>query len=105
VQSIAICGPTGSHDPHAISDPDLHAHRRYHALRGQHLLVRPDGYLACRAPLSRPDIPERYLQQLTRAPDQAPKHSLRAFSNAKPNRLATSHGDHTRRSADLHRTQ
>ena len=89
IQSIAICGPTGSHDPHAISDPDLDAHRRYHALRGQLLLVRPDGYLACRAPLGRPDIPERYLQRLTRAPDQEPKDPPRADSNAKPNRSAT----------------
>ena len=89
VQSITICGPTGSADPHAISDPDLHAHRRYHALRGQLLLVRPDGYLACHAPLGRPDIPERYLQRLTHALDPAPKDPPSAFSNAKPNRLAT----------------
>jgi 2-polyprenyl-6-methoxyphenol hydroxylase-like FAD-dependent oxidoreductase len=89
MQSIAVCGPTGAHDPHAISDPDLHAHRRYHALQGQLLLVRPDGYLACRAPLGRPDIPERYLQRLTRAPDQAPKDPPQAVSNAKPNRSAT----------------
>jgi 2-polyprenyl-6-methoxyphenol hydroxylase-like FAD-dependent oxidoreductase len=31
----------------------------------QLLLVRPDGHLACRAPLERPDIPERYLDELT----------------------------------------
>ena len=41
------------------------AHRRYHALGGQLMLVRPDGYLASRAPLDRPGIAERYLQQLT----------------------------------------
>ena len=34
--------------------------------RHQLLLVRPDGHLACRAPLKRPDIPERYLDELTR---------------------------------------
>lgn len=33
--------------------------------RGQLLLVRPDGHVASLAPLHRPDIPERYLQELT----------------------------------------
>lgn len=33
--------------------------------RGQLLLVRPDGHLASLAPLHRPDIPERYLHELT----------------------------------------
>jgi hypothetical protein len=54
-------------DAESVADPGLRAHRRYGALHGQLLLVRPDGYLAARAPLSRPDIPERYLQQLTSA--------------------------------------
>ncbi len=70
VQVIPVAGRGGSHDPHAVSDPELRGHRRYDALRGQLLLVRPDGYVACRAPLSRPDIPEQYLQKLTiRAPE------------------------------------
>ncbi len=43
---------------HPVVVPD----RRRHQL----LLVRPDGHLACRAPLNRPDIPERYLDELTR---------------------------------------
>jgi 2-polyprenyl-6-methoxyphenol hydroxylase-like FAD-dependent oxidoreductase len=68
VQMIRICGPGGSPDPTAVSDPEVRAHRRYHALGGQLLLVRPDGYVACRAPLNRPDIPEHYLTRLTGAP-------------------------------------
>ena len=52
-------------DSESVDDPGLRAHRRYDALDGQLLLVRPDGYLAARAPLSRPDIPERYLGRLT----------------------------------------
>ena len=59
----------------AITDPHLRAHRRYHALRGALLLVRPDGYLARRAPLSRPDIPEQYLHQLTAWRGEAEKPS------------------------------
>ena len=68
VQVIAIGGRAGSNDPTAVSDPDLRVHRRYDALRGQLLLVRPDGYLACRAPLNRPDIPEQYLKRLMSRP-------------------------------------
>ncbi len=70
LEIIPIEGPGRSSDPQSVSDPDLRAHRRYGTLRGQLLLVRPDGYLACRAPLHRPDIPERYMQQLTSAPGQ-----------------------------------
>ena len=58
-----------------ILDPDLRAHRRYHALRGQLLLVRPDGHIACRAPLDRPDIPERYLERV--AQSTVPEADLR----------------------------
>jgi hypothetical protein len=61
-----IVGAQRSSDPHAVIDPDLRAHRRYRALRGQLVLVRPDGYVACHAPLTRPDIPARYLRDLTR---------------------------------------
>ena len=65
VQIVSVDQRPGTHKPHSVSDPQLRAHRRYGALRGQLLLVRPDGYLACRAPLNRPDIPERYLDRLT----------------------------------------
>jgi len=36
--------------------------------RRQLLLVRPDGHLACRARIDQPDIPERYLHELTCGP-------------------------------------
>ena len=65
VQIVYVDQRPGTDKPHSVSDPQLRAHRRYGALRGQLLLVRPDGYLACRAPLNRPDIPERYLDRLT----------------------------------------
>jgi 2-polyprenyl-6-methoxyphenol hydroxylase-like FAD-dependent oxidoreductase len=51
-------------DSQSVADPGLHAHRRYGALAGQLLLVRPDGYLAIRAPLNRADVPEQYLRRL-----------------------------------------
>jgi 2-polyprenyl-6-methoxyphenol hydroxylase-like FAD-dependent oxidoreductase len=69
VQIVSVDRRAGTNAPDAVSDRQLRAHRRYGALRGQLLLVRPDGYLACRAPLNRPDIPERYLQRLTSQPE------------------------------------
>lgn len=51
-------------DRQSVADPDLRAHRRYGALAGQLLLVRPDGHLACRAPLDRPDMIEEYLRRV-----------------------------------------
>jgi len=51
-------------DSGSVGDPGLRAHRRYDALDGQLLLVRPDGYLAIRGPLNSPDVPERYLRRL-----------------------------------------
>jgi 2-polyprenyl-6-methoxyphenol hydroxylase-like FAD-dependent oxidoreductase len=68
VRTITINGGGGGGDhtaPENISDPDLCAHRRYGALKGRLLLVRPDGYLARHAPLDRPDILEVYLERLT----------------------------------------
>ena len=50
--------------PGCVIDPRLRAHRRYGARMGRLLLVRPDGYVACTAPLNRPDISERYVRQL-----------------------------------------
>lgn len=43
--------------------------------RHQLILVRPDGHLACRAPLKRPDIPERYLDELTHRVASSPRES------------------------------
>ena len=65
VTAVVLDGPGTSGVHHAVSDPDLRAHHRYRALNGRLLLVRPDGHLAASAPLHRPDIPERYLQQIT----------------------------------------
>lgn len=45
-------------------DPELRAHRRYGALGGRLVLVRPDGYVARVAPLTRPEVLERYLGAL-----------------------------------------
>ena len=65
VNTVTVGGPFKGRSPNAVADPHLAAHRRYRAATGQLLLVRPDGYLARRAPLNRPDILERYLRQLT----------------------------------------
>jgi 2-polyprenyl-6-methoxyphenol hydroxylase-like FAD-dependent oxidoreductase len=54
-------------DSRSVADPGLRAHRRYDALAGQLLLVRPDGYLASRAPLNRPDLLEPYLGRVRSA--------------------------------------
>jgi FAD binding domain len=64
VQIVPVLATDATRHAQATTDPYLHVHRRYRALRGALLLVRPDGYLARRAPLSRPDIPEQYLQHL-----------------------------------------
>jgi len=66
VRTIMVDGGDERCAPGDVSDPDLRAHRRYGALGGRLLLVRPDGYLARQAPLSRPDVLEDYLEQLTR---------------------------------------
>ncbi len=63
VNTIVISGEPL--DSESVADPGLRAHRRYDAMSGQLLLVRPDGYLASRAPLNRPDLPERHLRRLT----------------------------------------
>jgi hypothetical protein len=70
VHTITINGGGGGSTPGEVADPHLRAHRRYGALNGRLLLVRPDGYLARQAPLSRPGILEAYLEQLTAAADE-----------------------------------
>jgi 2-polyprenyl-6-methoxyphenol hydroxylase-like FAD-dependent oxidoreductase len=65
VNTVTVTGPSKQHSLNVIADPNLAAHRRYQARKGQLLLIRPDGYLAKRAPLNRPDIPARYLLRLT----------------------------------------
>jgi hypothetical protein len=46
-------------------DRGLRAHRRYGALHGRLVLVRPDGYVARIAPLTRPEVVEQYLRSIT----------------------------------------
>ena len=65
MHTITINGGTEGSAPGDISDPGLRVHRRYGALPGRLLLVRPDGYLASQAPLSRPDVLEVYLERVT----------------------------------------
>ncbi len=67
VHTITINGRSGGSAAGEVADPDLRAHRRYGALNGRLLLVRPDGYLARQAPLSQPGALEAYLEQLTAA--------------------------------------
>lgn len=65
VHTITIHAHPADRGRGVISDPELNAHRRYRATRGGLLLVRPDGYVACHAPLSRADIVDTYLERLT----------------------------------------
>ena len=67
VQTIIISPRSGPRHPDAVSDPHSAAHRRYDAHHGRLLLVRPDGYLACTAPLARAVTVEQYLQGITSA--------------------------------------
>jgi hypothetical protein len=70
LETVLVTGSSDSSNPYAVIDPDLRAHRRYAALTGWLLLVRPDGYLAADSPLEEPEIVERYLRKLTRRAPQ-----------------------------------
>jgi 2-polyprenyl-6-methoxyphenol hydroxylase-like FAD-dependent oxidoreductase len=65
VRTIVVGGRGGT-----VADPELRAHRRYGALSGRLVLVRPDGYVAGTAPLDRPDAFEPYLERLGLATDR-----------------------------------
>jgi hypothetical protein len=52
-------------DRGGVGYPGSRAHQRYHALAGRLLLVRPDGYIAATAPLSRPEDLENYLWRVS----------------------------------------
>jgi pimeloyl-ACP methyl ester carboxylesterase len=89
VRIVSVDQRPGTHKPHSVTDPQLRAHRRYGALRGQLFLVRPDGYLACRAPLNRPDIPERYLDRLTSQLARTQSTTKSSSSRANGGRVAS----------------
>jgi hypothetical protein len=65
VRIITITPGTDRNRPGVVADPQLHAHRRNRARQGRLLLVRPDGHVACSAPLGRTDVVEKYLERLT----------------------------------------
>ena len=70
VQTIVISPQPESRHHDTVTDPRTAAHRRYHAHHGRLLLVRPDGYLACTAPLARANTVDQYLQGITSETDQ-----------------------------------
>ena len=72
-------------DRGGAGDPGLRAHRRYDALAGRLLLVRPDGYIAATAPLSRPEDLENYLRRVS---VQDPRAITRAASQATVTSIA-----------------
>ena len=83
VRTVIVSSGGESTAPAEVADPGLRAHRRYRALGGRLLLVRPDGYLAGQAPLRRPDALEAYMGRLTSAgrdPAEAPTTTPRASS-------------------------
>jgi hypothetical protein len=69
VRTITITSGADRHRPGVVADPQLHAHRRYRARQGRLLLVRPDGHVACSAPLGRTDLVDKYLERLTTSLD------------------------------------
>ena len=72
-------------DRGGVGDPGLRAHRRYDALAGRLLLVRPDGYIAATAPLSRPEDLENYLRRVS---VEGPRAITRAASQATVTSIA-----------------
>jgi hypothetical protein len=86
VRAVVI---SGGSMPAGVCDPDLRAHARYGALRGRFLLVRPDGYVARQAPLSRPDILEAYLERLA----QTGVNRLRGSRSSRRRRRVRASGD------------
>jgi 2-polyprenyl-6-methoxyphenol hydroxylase-like FAD-dependent oxidoreductase len=77
-----VIDASGSALDRVVGDPGLRAHRRYEALHGRLVLVRPDGYVACSAPPSRPGVIERYLERLTGSGSGKRSHSIGATRHA-----------------------
>jgi 2-polyprenyl-6-methoxyphenol hydroxylase-like FAD-dependent oxidoreductase len=67
VRTVVVDGDDGAGEA-GVRDPALKAHRRYGALRGRLVLVRPDGYVACTAPLGQPEVLERHLRGVITRP-------------------------------------
>ena len=97
VQTTIITPQSEPRHLHTVTDPHHAAHRRYHAHHGRLLLVRPDGHLACAAPLARADTIAQYLQdQTSTAPDHhnisapsAPVRTIRTSTRASDRTPAT----------------
>jgi 2-polyprenyl-6-methoxyphenol hydroxylase-like FAD-dependent oxidoreductase len=94
VHTITINAGSGRAAPAEISDPGLHAHRRYGAMHGRLLLVRPDGYVARHAPLNRPEVLEAYLEQVARLHAQRVNGELTANGQDFGDRASGSVSDH-----------
>ena len=86
VRTITVAPGAEGHRPDVVADPQLYAHRRYRARRGRLLLVRPDGYVACNAPLDRADLVEKYLERLTTSPDSG-REQRQTMMSTRRNRL------------------
>jgi 2-polyprenyl-6-methoxyphenol hydroxylase-like FAD-dependent oxidoreductase len=82
IRTITVAPRADPQRPDIVADPQLHAHRRYRARRGRLLLVRPDGYVACSAPLTRADLLEKYLERMSTSPDSG-RERRRAMTPAR----------------------
>ncbi|MBV9797677.1 MAG: FAD-dependent monooxygenase [Solirubrobacterales bacterium] len=85
IRTITVAPGADPHRPDVVADPRLHAHRRYRARRGRLVLVRPDGYVACSAPLTGAELVEKYLERLSSHPDNG-RECRRATTSARRTR-------------------
>jgi 2-polyprenyl-6-methoxyphenol hydroxylase-like FAD-dependent oxidoreductase len=76
VVTIVIASGTGVADSE-VTDPELRAHRRYGALHGRLVLVRPDGYIARTASLGRAQLLESYLRGLVPPSEESDEIRMR----------------------------
>ncbi|MGO9976425.1 MAG: hypothetical protein ACLP01_27190 [Solirubrobacteraceae bacterium] len=85
--------------PGWVADPSRRAHHRYDALHGRLLLVRPDGHIAASAPLTTPEIVDRWMNLGHRSTESAngsgaaaPRGTARAGSRVAPPMLGSAPG-------------
>jgi len=90
IRTITVAPGADPHHPGVVADPQLRAHRRFRARRGRLLLVRPDGYVACSAPLDRTDLVEKYLERLTTSTDSR-REPRRAMTRCDASELLEGH--------------